>query len=83
MPGCARAFEMPTAHSVIPALVPPRMLTRAIAAWTSANQVAVICGPAVGGFIYAVKPVAVSMLCTAFFLASVTLVSLMRVRSRS
>jgi MFS family permease len=82
MTGCARAFEMPTAHSVIPALVPPRMLTRAIAAWTSANQVAVICGPAVGGFIYAVKPVAVSMLCTAFFLGSVTLVSLMRVQGR-
>jgi MFS family permease len=83
MIGCARAFEMPTAHSLVPALVPPRMLSRAIAAWTSANQVAVICGPAVGGFIYAVKPVAVSTFCTIFFIGSVTLVSLLRVQGRA
>src|SRR3990167_2388342 len=44
--GCARAFELPTGHSLVPALVPARMLARAVAAWTSANQVAVISGPA-------------------------------------
>ena len=82
MIGCARAFELPTGHSLVPALVPSRMLSRAVAAWTSANQVAVICGPALGGLIYAVQPVAVAALCVAFFLGSVTLVSLMRVKGR-
>ena len=47
--GCARAFEMPTAHALAPTLVPPSLISRAIAAWTSANQTAVICGPALGG----------------------------------
>jgi MFS family permease len=83
MIGCARAFELPTGHSLVPALVPARMLSRAVAAWTSANQVAVICGPALGGLIYAVQPVAVAALCVAFFLGSVTLVSLMRVKGRA
>ncbi len=82
MIGCARAFELPTGHSLVPALVPARMLSRAVAAWTSANQVAVICGPAIGGLIYAVQPVAVAALCVAFFLGSVTLVSLMQVKGR-
>ena len=54
--GCARAFELPTAHSLVPALVPAPMIARAVAAWTSANQVAVICGPALGGLIYTVSP---------------------------
>ena len=57
-------------------------MSRAVAAWTSANQVAVICGPALGGVIFAVQPVAVAALCVAFFLGSVTLVSLMRVQGR-
>ncbi|HEY5380320.1 MAG TPA: MFS transporter [Pseudolabrys sp.] len=82
MIGCARAFELPTGHSLVPALVPARMLSRAVAAWTSANQVAVICGPALGGVIYAVKPVAVAALCVGFFLGSMTLVTLMRVQGR-
>ena len=37
MIGCARAFEMPTAHALAPTLVPSSMISRAIAAWTSAN----------------------------------------------
>jgi MFS family permease len=40
--GCARAFEMPTAHTLASTLVPTSMISRAIAAWTSANQTAVI-----------------------------------------
>jgi MFS family permease len=51
MIGCARAFEMPTAHTLASTLVPVSMISRAIAAWTSANQTAVICGPALGGLI--------------------------------
>jgi MFS family permease len=78
--GCARAFELPTGHALVPATVPTRLLPRAVAAWTSANQVAVISGPALGGLLFAVMPVVVSALCVLFFMASVTLVSLIRIK---
>ena len=82
MIGCARAFELPTGHALVPALVSPRLLPRAVAAWTSANQVAVISGPALGGLIYAAMPVAVSALCVVFFMTSVTLVSLIHIERK-
>jgi MFS family permease len=75
MIGCARAFEMPTAHALAPTLVPPSLISRAVAAWTSANQTAVICGPAIGGLIYAASPVMVGVVCLVFFACSITLVS--------
>ncbi len=78
MIGCARAFEMPTAHALAPTLVPSPLISRAVAAWTSANQVAVICGPALGGLIYAFNPVLVGTICLAFFACSITLVSFVR-----
>jgi MFS family permease len=77
--GCARAFEMPTTSALVPSLVPAPLITRAVAGWASANQIAVICGPALGGLIYAVNPVAVSALCLAFFSAAIVFVSLIRV----
>lgn len=77
--GCARAFELPTNQSLVAATVPIRLMPRAVAAWTSANQTAVICGPALGGFIYAFEPRAVSAICAAFFLAAIACVSLMRI----
>jgi MFS family permease len=73
---CARAFELPTAHSLVPALVPGPMIARAVAAWTSANQVAVICGPALGGLLYTISPKLVGTLCLVFFTASITLITL-------
>lgn len=78
MIGCARAFEMPTAHALAPTLVPSPLISRAVAAWTSANQVAVICGPALGGLIYALNPALVGVICFAFFACSITLVSFVR-----
>jgi MFS family permease len=80
MIACARAFEMPTAHALAPTLVPTPLVSRAVAAWTSANQVAVICGPALGGLIYVLSPVLVGVICLAFFACSITLVSLVRAR---
>ncbi len=73
--GCARAFEVPTGSALVPALVPVPLVTRAVGGWTSANQVAVISGPALGGLLYAVSPVAVAALCVLFFCTSITLVS--------
>ena len=78
--GCARAFELPTGHSLVPALVPAPLLSRAVAAWSSANQVAVICGPALGGLIYTLSPLLVSAICVVFFTCSVTLVSFIRAK---
>ena len=47
--GTARAFEIPTMHSLLPGIVPTALLPRAIAASASAQQTAVICGPSIGG----------------------------------
>jgi MFS family permease len=76
--GCARAFEVPTSSALVPALVPAPLITRAVAGWTSANQMAVICGPALGGLIYAGSPLAVAALCVVFFVTGATLVSLVQ-----
>src|SRR5262249_7592266 len=78
--GCARAFEMPTAHALAPTLVPSPLISRAVAAWTSANQTAVICGPALGGLIYAISPVLIGVICLFFYACSITLISLVRAR---
>jgi len=78
MIGTARAFELPTAHALAPSLVPAPMISRAVAAWTSANQTAIICGPALGGLIYALNPVLVGVVCLALFACSITLISFVR-----
>ena len=78
--GSARAFEVPTGSALVPALVPVPLIARAVGGWTSANQVAVICGPALGGLIYAASPIVVTALCVAFFAISITLVSLIVVK---
>jgi MFS family permease len=80
MIGCARAFELPTAHALAPSLVPAPMISRAVAAWTSANQTAIICGPALGGLIYAASPVLVGMICLILFVCSITLISFVRAK---
>lgn len=50
--GCARAFEQPAGQALVPRLVPPELLSRAIATSSSTMQLAVITGPALGGLIY-------------------------------
>ena len=80
MMGCARAFEMPTAHSLAPMLVPGPLVPRAVAAWTSANQIAVISGPALGGLIFTLSPVLVGVICVVFFTISIVLISFVKVQ---
>ena len=77
---CARAFEVPTGSALVPALVPAPLITRAVGGWTSANQVAVICGPALGGLVYALNPIVVSALCVMFFAGAIAFVSFIRVK---
>lgn len=81
--GCGRAFELPTAHAVVPALVPAPLLSRAVASWTSANQVAVICGPALGGLIYALNPLFVGAISLLFFAGAITCVTLVKLERSS
>ena len=52
--GAARSFERPATQALMPSLVPPALVPRAIA-WAAASfQTATIIGPAVGGLLYAV-----------------------------
>jgi MFS family permease len=73
--GIARAFEMPTIHAMVPDIVPQAILPRAIAAAATAQQTATICGPALGGFIYALGPTTVYVTCAVVFIAAAILVS--------
>ncbi len=78
--GCGRAFELPTAHALVPALVPTPLLSRAVAAWTSANQGAVITGPALGGLIYTLSPLGVGIVCIVFFVCAIVCVTLVEAK---
>jgi|SRR5882757_3573474 MFS family permease len=78
--GGARAFEMPIMHAIVPDIVPQSILPRAIAASATAQQTAIICGPAIGGFFYyRFGPVAVYALCAVTFVTAAVLVSLVQV----
>ena len=54
--GCARALQMPAQQALMPTLVPPALLARAVASASSTMQAAIIAGPAVGGTLYALGP---------------------------
>jgi MFS family permease len=47
--GSARAFSAPASQSFLPQIVPAELLPRAISVSSSAMQVAIISGPAIGG----------------------------------
>ena len=75
--GFARAFSGPAAQSLLPFVVPPERLPKAIAWSSSVFQVAVIAGPAIGGLLYALGPVAAYAVCaTCFFLAGIAVSTL-------
>jgi MFS family permease len=76
--GTARAFEIPTMHALLPGVVAAPLLPRAIAASATAQQTAVICGPALGGLIYAFGPAVVYAVCTFVFLAALVLTALIQ-----
>jgi len=68
--GAARGFSGPAAQSLLPFIVPPERLARAIAWGSSAFQAAVIAGPALGGFLYALGAPAAFAACAVSFLLS-------------
>jgi MFS family permease len=55
--GITRAFQMPASQSFVPNIVPVASLRNALAVNSSANQVATIVGPSVGGILYAIAEV--------------------------
>jgi MFS family permease len=58
MAGAARAFYNPTLKSLLVNLVPIEVVQRAIAFNTTTAKSAQITGPVVGGFLYAITPIA-------------------------
>jgi MFS family permease len=52
--GVTRAFQMPAAQSFVATIVPTEALRNALAINSSANQVAAIVGPSIGGIVYAI-----------------------------
>lgn len=76
--GTAKAFESPALQSMLPALVPARILPRAMAVNASAGQAAMIMGPALGGFLYIAGPGVVYTVAAALYLISLILMSRLR-----
>lgn len=54
--GAARAFYNPARQAMLPNLVPPAQLGRAVAMTTPVQKLATICGPVTGGLLYAISP---------------------------
>jgi MFS family permease len=50
--GAVKAFQLPTQQAIVPLLVPPEVLPRALAFSSAGMQGAIIVGPALGGFVY-------------------------------
>ena len=76
--GVARAFQMPAQQALGPMLVPQPLLMRAIALSSSGMQVAVICGPALGGLLYAAGATVVYACGAMVFLLSCALTLVVR-----
>ena len=68
--GAARGFAGPSGSSLLPFLVPQERLAKSMAFSSSFFTAAVISGPAIGGFLYALGPVPVYALCITGFLGA-------------
>ena len=73
-----RAFQLPAQQALVPMLVPPLMLPRAMAFATGGQQAAIIGGPALGGVIFVAGAGAVYATCTALFILGGVLSALVR-----
>jgi MFS family permease len=68
--GIARAFSFPAMSALQPRLVEEAEFPRAVAISTSAWQISSLAGPALGGVLYAVSPLAAFILAAALYLAA-------------
>jgi MFS family permease len=78
--GAARALQFPATQAMLPALVPPAVLPRAMAANASAGQAATIAGPALGGLLYVAGPGVVYAVAAALYLVATVLTASLRYR---
>jgi MFS family permease len=76
--GIARAFEVTVMQIMVPSLVPLPLVPRAVAGSASANQVATITGPAIGGFLYTAGAEVVYGACLALFATAALLTLVIR-----
>ena len=77
--GATRAFAAPASWALLPALVSPERLPRAIAMSSTTFQIATIAGPSLGGFIYALGgPVSAYVAAALFELVAVALLAAIR-----
>jgi MFS family permease len=77
--GC-RAFETPTLQALLPSVVTPRQLPRAVALASSAAQTAIIIGPALGGFAYVAGAGVVYTISAVLFAIAAALVFTLKLR---
>jgi hypothetical protein len=81
--GITSAIGTPAQRSLTPELVPTELLAGAIALRSVASQIGVVAGPAVGGLIFAIEPLAVYALAAAMLVAAGTaMLGLPRMPSR-
>ncbi|MEO5698099.1 MAG: MFS transporter [Burkholderiaceae bacterium] len=73
--GAVKAFQMPSQQALAPLLVPAEVLPRALAFSATGSQMAIVLGPALGGFIYVAGPTAVYAVCAALFALAGVLVA--------
>lgn len=78
--GCARAFEFTTMQTMVPSLVEPEELPRAMAVNASVAQASIIVGPMLGGFIYVAGPAVVYGISAVLFIFSAIVISCLRIR---
>jgi MFS family permease len=79
--GSARAFGLPAAQSFLPLLVVEEQFPQAVAWTSSGRQIAVVAGPALGGAIYLLGPVAAYAICLTSL--SIVAVAIATVRTSS
>jgi len=73
--GIVRALQTPAQQAIVPALVEAGQLARAMALSSAVMKVAVVAGPALGGFIYALGPAWAYGMCVAILVAAFVCVS--------
>lgn len=76
--GAGRAFQLPAQQALVPLLVPPALLSRALALSATAMEIAIIGGPALGGLLYVTGAANVYIACTALLSLSTVLILLVR-----
>ena len=76
--GVVKAFQMPAQQALVPSLVPPTVLPRALAFASAGTQAAIVAGPALGGFVYVAGAAAVYGLCALLFVVAGALALLVR-----